>query len=271
MIMEHLGYEIKHGNRLSFRLRGQERFMCPGRKNPLFTEDSIMAAIEGNLDAIEAGLKPAFVYHPRYVPYKKNPKYTGFMALYVHYLYILGKIEKRQYPRHMTPQLRKEIMRFDQLRAQFRFLRENDISTANDMTAYEAKAEETLAGLLKQRTILNVRKRKRQKLFSALADAEALARNQKLCAEGVPGLEDEAARYVEAVAMLEKAGIDRNALKQEKAGLYNQLAEVNREIRNVRKKLKMCVEIKERAPIIQRDIRKMESVRQKKKRRVQIR
>ena len=263
MIMEHLGYEIKHGNRLSFRLRGQERFMCPGRKNPLFTEDSIMAAIEGNLDAIEAGLKPAFVYHPRYVPYKKNPKYTGFMALYVHYLYILGKIEKRQYPRHMTPQLRKEIMRFDQLRAQFRFLRENDISTANDMTAYEAKAEETLAGLLKQRTILNVRKRKRKNLYTAIADVEMLADVQRLQAEGVPSLENEVSKYSEAVSVLDKSGVDRETIKQEKAGLYDQLAKVNREIRNMRKKLKMCAEIKERVSKIERDIQIAEPARKK--------
>ena len=56
LIMEHKGYEIKHGNRLGFRLRGQEQFMVPGRKNPLFTEDGIRAAIGGNLDAIAAAL-----------------------------------------------------------------------------------------------------------------------------------------------------------------------------------------------------------------------
>ena len=56
LIMEHKGYEIKHGNRLGFRLRGQDRFMVPGRKNPLFTEDGIRAAIGGNLDAIAAAL-----------------------------------------------------------------------------------------------------------------------------------------------------------------------------------------------------------------------
>ena len=271
MIMEHLGYEVKHGNRLSFRLREQERFMCPERKNKLFTEDNIMAAIDGNLDAIEAGLKPVVVYRPRYVPYQKHPKYTGFMALYVHYLYILGKIEKRQYPRHMTQQMRKDLMRFEQLREQAKFLRENDIATAGDMAAYEAKAEEKLAGLLKQRTILNVKKRKRQKLYTALADAEALARTLELVSEGVPGLEDEAARYSEAVAVLEKSGVDQDALKQEKGGLYDQLAEVNRVIRDVRKKLKMCAEIQERLPIIKRDIQKTEPVRQRKKRRVQIR
>ena len=32
LLMEHKGWEIKHGNRLGFRLRGQDRFMMPGRK-----------------------------------------------------------------------------------------------------------------------------------------------------------------------------------------------------------------------------------------------
>ena len=104
-IMEHKGYEIKHGTRLSFRLRGQDRFMVPGRKKPLFTEDGIRAAIEGNLTAIEAGTRPAIIYRPRYEPYRRRhpQKYTGFMALYVHYLYLLGKAGQRQYPPKMTP------------------------------------------------------------------------------------------------------------------------------------------------------------------------
>ena len=96
MLMEHRGYEIHHGNRLGFRLRGQERFMYPGRRNPLFTEDGIYAAMLGKLEEIEAGRRPAVIPRSRYQPYKKHPKYTGLMALYVHYLYILGKIEKQQ-------------------------------------------------------------------------------------------------------------------------------------------------------------------------------
>ena len=77
LIMEHKGYEIKHGTRLSFRLRGQDRFMVPGRKKPLFTEDGIRAAIEGNLTAIEAGTRPAIIYRPRYEPYRRrHPRST---------------------------------------------------------------------------------------------------------------------------------------------------------------------------------------------------
>lgn len=133
MLMEHMGYEIYHGNRLGFRLRGQERFMCPGRKNPLFTEDGIRAAIQGNLEEIEAGHRPVVIGRPHYHPYKNHPKYTGIMALYVHYLYVLGKIEQRQYPPRMTPKVKAEIMKFERYREQFAFLRENGISTQEDI------------------------------------------------------------------------------------------------------------------------------------------
>ena len=159
LLMEHMGWEISHGNRLGFRLRGQERFMIPGRKNPLFTEEGVMAAIQGNLAAIEIGQRPATVYHTPYRPFKQHPKYTGFMALYVHYLYVLGKIEKHQYPPKMTPQMKKEVMRFERCREQFSFLRENNISTRADMTAFQSHTEDALANLTKQRTLLNVRKR----------------------------------------------------------------------------------------------------------------
>ena len=98
LLMEHKGYEIHHGGRLGFRLRGQERFQYPGRRDPLFTEDGIRAAIQGNLEQIEAGLRPVLPARLAYQPYRKHPRYSGFLALYVHYLYLLGKIEKRQYP-----------------------------------------------------------------------------------------------------------------------------------------------------------------------------
>ena len=256
MIMENLGYEIKHGNRLSFRLRGQERFMCPGRRNPLFTEDGILAAIRGNLADIEAGRRPATVYRPPWQPYQRRPKYKGFMALYVHYLYILGKIEKRQYPPRMTPKLRRDVMKFEELKAQFAFLRKNNLSTTADMDAFIKKSEDTLADLTKQRTILNVRKKKRRRLYEALRDAAAFAEAKRLYSEGVTGVESECARYEKAVAVLEKSGVSKERLAAEKADIYEQLAQLNREIRAERKKMEMCREIREKIPDMKREIQK---------------
>ena len=209
LLMEHMGYEIYHSNRLGFRLRGQERFMYPGRKNPLFTEEGIRAAIQGNLEAIEAGLRPPAVRRPAYRPYKKHPKYTGLLALYVHYLYVLGKVGQQRYPPRMTAHTRDEAMKFEQYRAQFAFLRENNISTQDDMTAFQSRTEKTMASLTKQRTILNVRKKKRRPLYDALADVEALAPAKQCYEDGLSGMEAEFTRYMDAVATLERCGIPR--------------------------------------------------------------
>ena len=259
MLMEHMGWEISHGNRLGFRLRGQEHFMVPGRKNPLFTEDGIRAAILGNLSAIEASQRLPTTYCAPYRPYKKPSKYTGFLALYVHYLYVLGKIEKRQYPPRMTPQLRKEVLRFERCREQLAFLRENGITSQEDMTTFQARTEDTLSGLMKQRTILNVRKKQRRSLYDALADVEALAEARRLYEEGISGMEDEAARYTEASVLLDKCGVPRERLTAEKAETYQQLAEVNRSIRAERRKLAMCKEVMERVPNMKRSIENLES------------
>lgn len=258
LLMEHKGYEIHHGGRLGFRLRGQERFQYPGRRDPLFTEDGIRAAIQGNLEQIEAGLRPVLPARLAYQPYRKHPRYSGFLALYVHYLYLLGKIEKRQYPPRMTPHLRQAVMRFERYQAQFAFLRENNITTPADMAAFEQRTEETLGRLTKQRTLLNVRKKKRQPLYAALADAEALEPSRALYEEGLTGMEREFEQYMKAVKLLEVSGIPQEVLKKEKAEVYEQLSEVNRKIRAEREKLKLCREICQQTPVMEQDIQKTE-------------
>lgn len=262
LLMEHKGYEIRHGNRLGFRLRGQERFLVPGRKDPLFTEEGIRAAIQGNLSAIEAGRRPAILPRTVYRPYTPHPKYKGFLALYIHYLYLLGKVGQRQYPPRMTPQLRQEVMKAERYREQFAFLRENNIVGPDDVMAFLARTEETLSSLTKQRTIFNVRKKRRKRLYSALADAEALAPVRELYEDGLSGMEAEFAQYLEAVSTLEQCGIPREQLISEKAQVYQQLAELNRQIRQERKKLALCREILDRIPQIETELQKTE-VREK--------
>lgn len=259
LIMEHKGYEIRHDNRLGFRLRGQERFIVPGRKDKLFTEGGIRAAIAGNLDAIEAGTRPAVIYRPQYQPYRWHPKYTGFMALYAHYLYLLGKIGQRQYPPKMMPHFRKEIMKFENYKEQFAFLREHGVTTAAGLDAVRARTEETLATLIKQRTILNVRKKKRKQLFDALADVDALAPAKQLYEDGISGMEEQFAQYMDAVAALERCGIPREQLAEEKEALYQQLAEINREIRLARQEISMCKTIERNRPRMERDIQTAEN------------
>ena len=190
---------------------------------------------------------------------KKHPKYTGFLALYYHYLYILDKIEKRQYPPKITGKMCREVMRFEQLRAQFQFLNEHGISTEADMTAFVEEAETQIKALSKQRTILNVQKKKRQSLFQALTDEEALAPAKWLYDQGHSGMETEAQQYMDAVKLLDSCGESREALSQQQSKLYTKLADLNRGIRQVRKQLKMCEEIRAQATAMQENIREIET------------
>ena len=65
-------------------------------------------------------------------------------------------------------------------------------------------------------------------------------------------------RYMEAVAVLEKCGIPKERFMIEKAEIYEQLAEINRQIRAERKKLALCREIQSRLPQMEKDIEKIE-------------
>ena len=129
-----------------------------------------------------------------------------------------------------------------------------NVSTAEDLQAVRARAEETLASLNKQRTILNVRKKKRRALYDALSDAEALAPAKDCYESGMPGMEEPFARYMDAVSALEQCGIHREQLMAEKAELYRQLADVNREIRQARKEISLCETIERNRPQMEHDI-----------------
>lgn len=228
--------------------------MYPERKNAAYSEENIERAIAGNLAEIEAGIRPAFLPRPKPQPYRPHPKYKGFLALYYHYCYLLGRIEKRQYPPRMTPHLRQEIMKAEIYKARLKFLRENNITTTDDLTACIRQAENEAAKLAKQRTILNVRKKKRKKLFDALAAEEALARSKALYEDGLSGMESGYAQYAEAKAVLDACGISRKTLTEEKADIYEQLAQLNKQIRAERKKIKLCREIADSAAVMQRDV-----------------
>ena len=168
--------------------------------------------------------------------------------------YLLGRIEKRQYPPRMTPHLRREIMKAEIYKARLKFLQENGIATADDLTACMQQAENKVTQLAKQRTILNVRKKKRKKLFDALATEESLAVSKALYEEGLSGMESEYAQYAEAKAVLDACGFSRQTLTEEKADIYEQLAQINKQIRAERQKIKLCREIADSAAVMQRDV-----------------
>ena len=126
------------------------------------------------------------------------------------------------------------------------------------MDAFVEKAESKIKALTKQRTILNVQKKKHQPLFQTLTDEEALAPAKRLYDQGHSGMEAEAQQYMDAVKLLDNCGESREALSQQQSELYTKLADLNRELRQVRKQIKMCEEIRAQAATVQENIREIE-------------
>ena len=72
-------------------------------------------------------------------------------------------------------------------------------------------------------------------------------------------MEAEAQQYMDAVKLLDNCGESREALSQQQAELYTKLADINREIRQVRKQIKMCEEIRAQAATMRENIREIEA------------
>ena len=78
--------------------------------------------------------------------------------------------------------------------------------------------------------------------------------SKALYEEGLSGMESEYAQYAEAKATLDAYGISRKTLTEEKAGIYEQLAQLNKQIRAERQKIKLCREIADSAAKMQQDV-----------------
>ena len=96
-------------------------------------------------------------------------------------------------------------------------------------------------------------------MYTALADAELLALDREFYEDGLSGMEAEFPQYLDAGSALEECRIPGEQLISEKAQVYQQLAELNRQIRQERKKLALCREILDRIPQIETELQKTEA------------
>ena len=88
--------------------------------------------------------------------------------------------------------------------------------------------------------------------------ADALKFAKDLYREGIAGMEEEFIAYLEAVEVVEQAGVPAEKIREEKAEIYEKLAEVNRSIREEKRQLAICEEVLQRIPRIEEKIKRTE-------------
>lgn len=151
--LQKYGYEVKCGDKVQYiavRPTDGKRFIRLKSLGENYTEE----AIKRRLAQVRNGQAPEttdgqFHRSPKRcrvkqpaAPYKKR-KLKGFVALYFHYLYFLGKVKRRRLPKQAAFLLREDILRFDRYVEQFRFLSGHEITNLAELTAYaEAKRSE---------------------------------------------------------------------------------------------------------------------------------
>lgn len=81
-------------------------------------------------------------------------KLHGFKALYFHYLYLFGKIRKKETPQRVSFYMREELIKFDRYQKQFHFLINNDIETVEQLKTFKENAENKISELTLKRSRL---------------------------------------------------------------------------------------------------------------------
>lgn len=155
-VLKRLGYEIKPGKYVSVRPKGKERFVRLKTLGENYTEESIKFRI-GNtpLVFVERPPKPVVKKYKIKGNLKSAKKITGFRALYLHYMYLLGKIKKSKNKQYFHPVLKSELLKFEQYKAQFKLIYENKLDTMVQVDEFISVTLEQIKTMTDKRNELN--------------------------------------------------------------------------------------------------------------------
>lgn len=156
------GYEIKTGAHFAVRPPGKPKFF---RLDTNFGEDYTLAGINRRINRQTAPvfptLSPKREQFIRQIPFRGNlktaKKITGFCALYIHYMYVLGKLPRGRPP--VNPNrifflYREDLRKLDRYAKEIKLLARNRIDTAEQLFSYKAKQIEQMEPLKGERTKL---------------------------------------------------------------------------------------------------------------------
>ena len=138
--LEAQDYEIKYGKHIAVRLKGTEKYfrLYKLKDDGSYSEDNIKARIlESEYHFYEtvqeAKLPNKLHYHG---DINKAKKYTGFKALYIRYMFLLGIIPKHA-PRKKKVHflLKEDLLKMDEFTKEVTFVSKKNINTMEELEA----------------------------------------------------------------------------------------------------------------------------------------
>ena len=155
-ILQQRGYEVKYGENvkhIALQPSYSQRFVRLKSLGADYTEEKIQERIRMARIGIKSLSSPSVDYNAwakKYEPQKLN----GFKALYYHYLYLFGRILKKETPQRVSFYLREELTKLERYQKQFKFLCENDIETVEQLAVFRKSAEDDILKLTAERQML---------------------------------------------------------------------------------------------------------------------
>lgn len=170
------GYQVKQGQHIAVRPPGKERFVRLKTLGDNYTEETIRQRIWEH-EQTPLYHRPPAPPKRRYAMRGKPKKLTGFRALYYHYLYLLGKLEKPKASPRKSRYLMDEIIKLDRYMEQFQLLHQYRIDTVPQFHTLEEAIQADLDALTDKRAELYRQKRKDPENETLLSEIESINRS----------------------------------------------------------------------------------------------
>lgn len=155
-ILQQRGYEVKYGENvkhIALQPSYSQRFVRLKSLGADYTEEKIQERIRMARIGIKSLSSPSVDYNAWAKKYEPQ-KLHGFKALYYHYLYLFGRIRKKETPQRVSFYLREELTKLERYQKQFKFLCENDIETVEQLAVFRKSAEDDILKLTAERQML---------------------------------------------------------------------------------------------------------------------
>mgnify|MGYP004663995897 CR=1 FL=1 len=145
-----------------------------------YSEEAIRQRIIAARNGIRILDKPATDYNAWLKKYEPT-KLHGFKALYYHYLYLFGKIRKKETPQRVSFYMRDELIKFERYQKQFHFLIDNDIETTGQLNDMKQNAEDKIAELTLKRARLYSKLDSEDEIYDINIELKKLRANLRMC------------------------------------------------------------------------------------------
>ena len=180
-ILKQRGYEVKTtGKYIALKPAFSQRYIRLKSLGKNYSEEAIRQRIISARNGIRILDKPATDYNAWLKKYEPT-KLHGFKALYYHYLYLFGKIRKKETPQRISFYMREELIKFERYQKQFHFLIDNDIETAEQLNNFNENAELKISELVIQRSRLYGKTDSTAEIKTINVELRILRKNIRMC------------------------------------------------------------------------------------------